>query len=63
MKLAGKRLGLGAAALLTMAGVALVAPNVASAHHPIISSSTVHVRFERLDGHVRRCVADDRYRD
>ena len=36
MKLAGNRLRLGAAALLTMAGVALVAPNVASAHHPVI---------------------------
>ena len=40
MKLAGKRLGLGAAALLTMAGVALVAPNVASAHHVDITGST-----------------------
>ncbi len=33
MKLAGKRLRLGAAALLTMAGVALVAPNLVSAHN------------------------------
>jgi hypothetical protein len=33
MKLAGMRLRLGAAALLTVVGVALVAPNLVSAHN------------------------------
>ena len=51
MKLAGKRLGLGAAALLTMAGVALVAPNVASAHHlDITGSTTLSGRRRQLSG-------------